>query len=620
MKKRKRAAEALLKIIAELGINHLGKDALAKEMIARAHDSGVWGVKFQYRNMERAYSSGSSEIGDEILQENIARGALSVSSIRSLAEFATQLGLKVGISFFNDNDVSDFRPAEFDFYKVPSAELNNHVLIRKLVATRKEVLVSTGMHTEPEIERLALEFSEASNLVLLHCVSNYPVRPENSNLGYLGWLKDKFSFRVGYSSHDSEWELCLIALAYEIEYLERHVTLDKSLPGTDQSSSSTFVELSRLAEISRHFHSPGLGRGPRTLNQGEKINRQNLGRSFYAKRDLSAGEEVIPSDFNYLSPQVGLDASAFTGHQSLMITDAISRGGVLSPEHLGEQELLPTASELYWARSNGVSLPVRLHDLARVRSVLPVGSFEFHLSYGEVENLDAFSDFLPKERYSIHLPDYCSPDRLLNPFSGELHVAQKSADIIRKVSAFARRLSEATQAQVVVVSSLSDCSMPREEFFRHVGGLFDEASSENVVFSLQWLPPFAWYFGGSIKLFRMNSVDDIPPLVRQNIPVTMDTSHLMMGVNAGMYSVDDVLKPLEKNIVHLHLSGADGVDGEGSDLAEGSVAQNQLISGIFTDSRFQPLNKVIEVWQGHLHNFSGFRKAICGLSRVVSLG
>lgn len=609
----------MVKIIAELGINHLGDDSLAMEMIRRASDARVWGIKFQYRNLGRAYSAGSSEIGDEILKEQISRGNLSIGAINKLAEYANGLGLRVGISFFNDDDFGDFLSSDFDFYKVPSVEMNNFRLVEKLLESDKDVLVSTGMHSESEINRLAGRFNRAMNMVLLHCVSNYPVRPENSNLGYLKWLSEKYSFRVGYSSHDSDWEACLVALAHEIEYLERHVTLDKSMPGTDQSSSSTFEELNRLAYLSRHFF-PGRGYGPRTLNQGEKINRQNLGRSFYAKRKLSAGQEVTRSDFDYRSPQVGLDASVFSGPQSLVITSAIPKGGVLASSNVGEQVFRPSEVELDWARGHRVALPVRLHDIDRVRRVLPIGSFEFHLSYGEVETLESFSNFYREEKYSIHLPDYCGPDNLLNPFSTDVEISEVSREIFRKVSSFASRLSEATQAQVVVVASLSESSMPRKDFFDRVNTLFSEVSSEEVVFSLQWLPPFAWYFGGSVKLFRMNSTEDIPYLVRNKIPVTMDISHLMMGVNAGNFTAEQVLGPLKENIVHLHLSGADGVDGEGSDLVQGSEMQASLLAQIFSDRQFDPVLKVIEVWQGHLDEFLGFRKAICDLGSGVLIG
>ena len=128
----------MVRLIAELGINHKGKLDLAKELIIEAKDTNCWGIKFQYRNIETFYAA-AQEIGDEILLDEIIKTNLSIEELIELSNFARKLGLKVGISFFRIDDFNDLSEYlnYFDFFKVPSAEAINFPLIELLLATKK---------------------------------------------------------------------------------------------------------------------------------------------------------------------------------------------------------------------------------------------------------------------------------------------------------------------------------------------------------------------------------------------------------------------------------------------------------------------------------------------------
>lgn len=604
-----KAVNISTKIIAEFGINHLGNFAHTIEMVHKASIAGVWGIKFQYRNLLRIYNPGSKEVGDEILKENISRGALNSQEIEEAARLASDLGLCVGISFFSSLDVEDFS-YDFDFYKVPSAELNNHSLVSALVATGKDVLVSTGMHEEREIELFAEEFSGKPNVVLLHCVSNYPVRAENATLGYLSWIREKFNFRYGYSSHDELWEVCVFALDFDIEFLERHVTLDKSLPGTDQSSSSSFEELSRLQILAEQREAMRGGKRPRTPNQGEKFNRQNLGRTFFAKRNLAAGVILSRHDFNYLSPQVGIDALKFSAYENKPLLSPVLEGEPLLETHLVLQESRPREADLISAVRNSIALPARLHDLDSLRAILPIGAYEFHLSFQEVKELPNFTGFQKDERYSIHLPDYIGPDSLFDPFSDDPEVAAESRRMHNAVFSFADRIGERTGQRVVVVASIGNSKLSRPDFYEEVASWLSGFKNRYAQPSLQWMPPFAWYFGGSVRLSLVNAVEDIDFIQEHGIPITLDTSHLFMGEISGAYEAKALLTSLQNQVVHFHLSSAQGPDGEGGGFRASSKPQADLLRHILADPLFQSHLKVIEVWQGHLYRYLGFRTAI----------
>ena len=272
-----------IKIIAEIGINHNGSFDTAQKLILNSKYANIDSVKFQYRNLESAYSTHANrEIGDEILISQIKENYLNPEEILKLTEYAHSMGMAVGISFFNSNDINDFRTAIslFNFFKLPSAELTNSNLIQNLLKTNKHLYISTGAHSEIEIEN-AFKDLPKNNWTPLHCISNYPAKSENSKLGYIKYLSKRWKRDIGYSSHDEFWEICLLALANGATVVERHITLDKSSKGLDHSSSSTPDEFKRLAEIAKNFKNIERGNNERVPNQGERLNRQNLGRSYF---------------------------------------------------------------------------------------------------------------------------------------------------------------------------------------------------------------------------------------------------------------------------------------------------------------------------------------------------
>ena len=155
-----------ISLIAEIGINHDGDYNKALQLIDHAHKSGANSIKFQYRNLKRCYSSSSrEEIGDQMIKSEITRNFFNPHQITKLLIFAKELNLKVGISFFTDADINDFKNInQFDFFKIPSVELLNFKLIEKLLLLNKEVLISTGCNTESQIVSCIKKIEKYTNL------------------------------------------------------------------------------------------------------------------------------------------------------------------------------------------------------------------------------------------------------------------------------------------------------------------------------------------------------------------------------------------------------------------------------------------------------------------------
>jgi N-acetylneuraminate synthase len=263
-------------VIAEIGINHEGSLDTAQKLIIAAHESGADAVKFQYRDLTNIYLN-KNEIGDEILFAEINRNFLTVEQILNLTKSAKDLGLFVGISFFHELDIKNFgnEIKIFDFFKIPSAEISNFILINNLINLGKYLLISTGTANENTINS-SFSKIKTNKWMPLHCISNYPTASYNSQLGYINYLKNKWNRPVGYSSHDSNWAVICAALMLGVKVVERHITLDKKSSGLDHTSSSTPDEFKLIKDFARNIDKLLMGENERIPNQGELLNLQNL--------------------------------------------------------------------------------------------------------------------------------------------------------------------------------------------------------------------------------------------------------------------------------------------------------------------------------------------------------
>lgn len=600
-------------VIAEIGINHDGNECIAKTLIKDASKSGCFGIKFQYRNIERTYGTSANEIGDEILQKHISKSYLLPKTIVSLRNYASDLGLKVGISFFTTEDVKDFETQIdiFDFFKVPSVELMNDDLIDNLLLLNRMVYLSTGMHKEDEIIYALDRIASYTNWMPFHCISNYPLANHNTQLGQLNYLQ-RWNRGVGYSSHDTSWENCIAALTLGAAVIERHITYSKAAHGLDHSSSSDLQEFVRICEYAREIDLMLTGNGPRVPNQGELLNRQNLGRSFYATKDFEPGQDILVEHLDYRSPQIGLDYRELMGLRKGRLVKRVLKDQALTVSHFVSTNQSLDSQEISIAADLGISIPVRLKDYEAIRQALPTNHYEFHLSYGEIENIDDTSiEVGTDNRFSVHLPDYVSHNDLIDPWSENKNVREKSHQIIEKTLEFSSNLAKKTGGKVPVVASLAGFNLNKEEFFLNVSKLFSKYQNDKSILTLQWLPPIAWYFGGSIKLPHANDLEDAKHIKYSGIPLTLDSSHLILGRNYYGFDANEIIDILGDNIIHAHLADASGLDSEGLQISESSV--NLQIMKKFLN--FEVM-KVIEVWQGHLDEFAGFKRAIKAIVKI----
>ena len=598
-----------VKIIAEIGINHNGQKDIAKQLIDAASKAAVQCIKFQYRNLDRTYLINKNEIGDEILDTEIRRSYLSPSDLNELCAYGKSQGLEVGISFFIVEDINDFDGAlsNYDFFKVPSPELKNVELINRLLGLGRDVYISTGAHDEQAIQE-TFKALTGDNWNPFHCISNYPTELFNSRLSYLKYLQKTWNRPVGYSSHESDWRACIAALALGARWIERHITLDKAMDGLDHSTSSNPDEFAELAIYAKYADAMLDGDSPRVANQGERMNLQTLGRSYHIIKPIQAGTVLTDDAISYRSPATGIGMNQI---QDFLGKKLLRDGYVGQPLSESLFSITPelTVDQIKFLNVNKISLPARFHDLSKLREAFPIQNFEMHLSYTELSSEIDESLFRTDERYSIHLPDYISSTELINPFSKNQSIKERSIKIFENTLALASHLFELTGVRIPLVSSLSVVDDGIENFYKDCGALTKQYSTAGVELTFQTLPPFAWYFGGSVPLYAYCAPADWAYIAEMEIPITLDLSHLIMCCNYYHADLQGAIKQLLPTTKHIHLSLADGIDGEGVGFSELSSQNKELIQRILS----MPQVKVIEVWQGHLNEFSGFRDSIAEL-------
>lgn len=270
-------------VIAEIGINHNGSVEIAKKMIEGAIYAGCNAVKFQKRTPEVCVPKDQWNI-----ERDTPWGRMSYIDYRHKMEFnKEEFGKLVkfcnerGIVWFSscwDEESVDFIE-EFDpvMYKTASASLTDFDLLLKHKSLNKPLMMSTGMSTMEEIES-AVNLFGTGNLMLAHSTSAYPCKPEELNLRMILTLRDRYpSIPVGYSGHEVGLAPTWAAVSLGASFVERHITLDRAMWGTDQAASVEIIGMSRLVSNIRDIEK-ALGDGIKKVYESEQKNLRKLRR------------------------------------------------------------------------------------------------------------------------------------------------------------------------------------------------------------------------------------------------------------------------------------------------------------------------------------------------------
>ena len=260
-------------VIAEIGINHNGDLAIARKLVEVAHMAGCNAVKFQKRTPELCVPREQRGVMRET-----PWGLISYMDYRERVEFGESayreidsLCSKLGIHWF----VSPWDKSSVDFmerfdplcYKIPSAALTNHDLLDHVFKTGRPVIVSTGMSTQEEMDA-AVTRMDMGRTLLAHTTSTYPCPPAELNLRMIPALRAAYPCPIGYSGHEVGLQTTLAAVALGATFVERHITLDRAMWGSDQAASVEPQGLTRLVRDIRVIED-AMGDGVKRVFPGE---------------------------------------------------------------------------------------------------------------------------------------------------------------------------------------------------------------------------------------------------------------------------------------------------------------------------------------------------------------
>jgi N-acetylneuraminate synthase len=302
-------------IIAEAGVNHNGSLDLALQLIDAAKASGAGAVKFQSFRADRIVTRSAAKAiyqerttaGTESHYQMLKRLELNADAHRNLIDHCRKAGIVFLSSPFDIESVDLLAEMDISLFKVPSGEITNTPFLRRIAGKGKPIILSTGMSTLGEVEEAVetLRLSGATQITLLHCVTEYPAPYAETNLRAMLTLKAAFGLPVGYSDHTDGIEAAIAAVALGAEVIEKHFTLDRALPGPDHAASLEPAELKQMVKAIRNVES-ALGNGVKAPALCERQNMLVARKSVVAACDLPAGRQLGPDDLTIKRPGTGI--------------------------------------------------------------------------------------------------------------------------------------------------------------------------------------------------------------------------------------------------------------------------------------------------------------------------
>jgi N,N'-diacetyllegionaminate synthase len=302
-------------VIAEAGVNHNGDLDLARRLVDVAATAGADAVKFQTFAAERVAAREAPKAdyqrqttsAEESQQQMLRRLELSPAAHRELQAHAVGRGLTFLSTPFDEASADLLDALGVPAIKIGSGEVTNLPFLQHVARKGRPVILSTGMSSLDEVGAAVAAVRETGNaeLILLHCVSEYPARAIDANLRAMQTLADAFGTPVGYSDHTPGLEVALAAVALGASVIEKHFTLDRTLPGPDHRAS---LEAAQLTELVRGIRlvEQALGNGVKAPTSGELANRVVARRSLAAAVDLPAGLSLTRESLCALRPATGI--------------------------------------------------------------------------------------------------------------------------------------------------------------------------------------------------------------------------------------------------------------------------------------------------------------------------
>lgn len=306
-------------VIAEIGVNHNGSLELADQLVRAAHEAGADAVKFQifsaqklaHPSAELAKYQEAGQGGHESQLEMLKQLELSESELGAVKEVSDQLGLDFLASCFGVDDLRLLVDLGTSKIKIASSELTNIPLLQEVGRSGLPVILSTGMATLSEVEMAVTTLYKSGlrsdHLSLLQCTSRYPAEPDVLNLRAIGTLATRFQVRVGFSDHSAGILFAPISIALGATIIEKHLTLNRELPGPDHNASIEPQEFSLMVRNLRAVEK-ALGSGEKLPADSEFEVRKKVRKSIVSRTAITEGDFFTAENLTTMRPGTGIPA------------------------------------------------------------------------------------------------------------------------------------------------------------------------------------------------------------------------------------------------------------------------------------------------------------------------
>lgn len=306
-------------IIAEAGVNHNGSLEIAKQLVDKAIDAGVDYIKFQTFKASNLVTKSAKQA--EYQQKNIGKEGDSqyhmLKKLELLPEahevliaYCKEKGIKFFSTAFDFDSIEYLHSLNLGLWKIPSGEVTNYPLLKRIAAYNEKTILSTGMcemsDVRDAVEALYKNGLSKEHLILLHCNTEYPTPFEDVNLKAMNTLRKEFGVEVGYSDHTKGIEVPIAAVALGATVIEKHFTLDRNMEGPDHKASLEPDELKAMVSAIRNIEKAIDGDGTKHVSESERKNIAIARKSIVAACDIKAGETFTEQNLTTKRPGDGI--------------------------------------------------------------------------------------------------------------------------------------------------------------------------------------------------------------------------------------------------------------------------------------------------------------------------
>lgn len=306
-------------IIAEAGVNHNGSLELAKQLVKKAHEAGVDYVKLQTFKSEKVVSKNAKKADyqientgkkEESQLEMVKKLELSYDDHQVLVDYCNDLGIKFFSTAFDFDSIEYLHSLNLGLWKIPSGEVTNYPFLKRIAQYNEKTILSTGMcdmeDVRDAVNALYKNGLSKENLILLHCNTEYPTPFEDVNLKAMDALRKEFDVEVGYSDHTKGIEVPIAAVALGATVIEKHFTLDRTLPGPDHKASLEPDELKAMVSAIRNIEKAVAGDGIKHVSESERKNIAIARKSIVAATNIKKGEILTEENITVKRPGTGI--------------------------------------------------------------------------------------------------------------------------------------------------------------------------------------------------------------------------------------------------------------------------------------------------------------------------